>query len=77
MATEKIMEVRGGGHTLSVQEVRTRITAYENQIRQYLDSLEANVEGYKFTVEKQGDGLVIDVAVRATIHPKNKAGISK
>ncbi len=71
------MEIKGGGRNLTLQEVRNRITAYEHQIRQYLDSVEANVENYKFAVEKAGDGLAIDVSVRATVHPKNKSGIPK
>ncbi len=78
MATrEKMVELKGGGEALTAENVRARIAAYRRQITEYLDSIEANVESYKFSVEKSGDGLLIDVAVRASVHPRNRSGISK
>ena len=77
MSTEKVMEVKGGGQRLTLQELRSRIATYRTEMRGYLDSHEATVEMYKFSVEKEGDGYSIDVAVKASIHPKNKTGISK
>ena len=77
MATEKIMEVKGGGQKLTLQELKSRIADYRTEIREYLDSHEASVEMYKFAVEKEGDGYSIEVAVKANIHPKNRSGISK
>jgi len=78
MATaEKIVDVKGGGKSLSTQEIQARLATYRREIREYLNSLEANVESYKFSVEKEGEGVVIDVAIRAAVHPKNRAGISK
>lgn len=44
--------------------------SYESQIKEYLDNLEATVDTYKFSVEKHGDGLSIDMALRAAIHAK-------
>ena len=77
MATEKIVEVKGGGPNLTLQQLRGRITTYETEMREYLASHEASVEMYKFAVEKEGDGYSVEVAVKASIHPKNRAGISK
>jgi hypothetical protein len=77
MATDKIMEAKGGGQNLTLEEVRSRITTYEHQMRGFLDSLEANVDGYKFSVEKQGDAFIIDVAIKATVRAKNRTGIPK
>lgn len=45
--------------------------SYEHQIREYLDKLEATVDTYKFSVEKHGEGLTIDMALRATIQVKS------
>jgi hypothetical protein len=55
---------------VSIDSVRNQITSYEHKIREYLEKLDANVEAYKFSVEKAGDGLVIDISFRATIHSK-------
>jgi hypothetical protein len=75
--TQKIVEIRSGGQSLSARDVRARISAYRSQVHDYLENLDGNVDSYKFAVEKQGDGIVVDVAFRASIHPKNKAGITK
>ncbi|HUK74246.1 MAG TPA: hypothetical protein VLU99_00540, partial [Nitrososphaerales archaeon] len=74
MTTEKIIEVKGGGPNLTLQQVRTRLTTYEKDLRQFLDSYKANVEMYKFSVEKEGDGFNIEVDIKASLHPKSKAG---
>jgi hypothetical protein len=55
---------------LSMDNVRNQISSYEHQIREYLDKLDATVETYKFSVEKQGDGLIMDISLRATLHSK-------
>jgi hypothetical protein len=78
MATEKkIVELKGGGPNLTLQEIRSRLTAYENELKQFLDSHQANVEMYKFSVEKQGDGYSIEVDIKASLHRKSSAGVPK
>jgi hypothetical protein len=77
MPAEKIVEVKGGGQNLSLQQIRSRLATYEGEFRQFLDSHQANVEVYKFTVEKEGDGFSVEVDIKASLHPKNRAGISK
>jgi hypothetical protein len=62
-------EKKEEGH-MSVDEVKHQLMSYEHQIREYLDKLEATVDTYKFSVEKHGEGLTIDMALRATIHVK-------
>jgi hypothetical protein len=54
----------------SLDSVRARVLTYEQEIKQYLDHLNANVEYYKFGVEKHGDGITIEVSVKATVRPK-------
>ncbi len=56
-----------------VESVGERLQEYEHKLRAFLENLEANVEYYKFSVEKHGEGIAIDVAVKATIQPKPKA----
>jgi hypothetical protein len=58
---------------VSLDSVRNQIMSYEQQIKQYLDNLEAKVETYKFSVETTADGLTIDMALKATIHSKKKS----
>ena len=53
-----------------MDNVRNQISSYEHQIREYLDKLDATVDAYKFSVEKHGDGLTIDISLRATIQSK-------
>ena len=77
MPTEKILEVKGGGPNLTLQQIRSRLATYENDLRAFLDSHQANVEIYKFSVEKEGDGFSVEVDIKASLHPKNRAGISK
>jgi len=58
------------GDRVSLDNVRNQISSYEHEIREYLDKLDATVEAYKFSVEKHGDGLTIDMSLKATIHSK-------
>ena len=51
----------------NLDDVKRQLLVYENQIKDYLDNIEAHVEGYKFSIEKQGDALVIDIALKAKI----------
>ena len=60
---------KGEGH-VSMDNVRNQISSYEHQIREYLDKLDATVDTYKFSVEKHGDGLTVDISLRATIQSK-------
>ncbi len=46
-------------------------------MRAFLDSHQANVEMYKFSVEKEGDGFSVEVDIKASLHPKNRSGIPK
>ena len=77
MAPEKIVEVKGGGQNLSLQQIRSRLVTYESELRQFLDTHQANVETYKFSVEKEGDGFSIEIDIKASLHPKNRSGASK
>jgi len=77
MPAEKVVEIKGGGQNLSLQQIRSRISTYESELRQFLDSHQANVETYKFSVEKEGDGFSVEVDIKASLHPRAKAVIAK
>lgn len=76
MASEKV-EVKGGGQTLTLQQIRSRLVSYEKELRQFLDSHQANIETYKFSVEKEGDGFSVEVDIKASLRPKGRSGPSK
>ncbi|MGI0090399.1 MAG: hypothetical protein ACREBS_01695 [Nitrososphaerales archaeon] len=54
----------------SMSNVQQQLMTYGNQIQQLLNTVAANIEDYRFTVEKIEDGLKIDVAFKATIRAK-------
>lgn len=54
-----------------VEDVRKEIHTLGSQIQEYLDHFQAEVENYKFTVEKNGNGLEVEVNLRALIRQKD------
>ncbi len=71
MSATKPQEKAGQEHH-NLENIRERILAYEHELKDYLDHINANVEYYKFSVEKHGDGVTFEVSVKATIRPKPK-----
>lgn len=55
-----------------LEELRDQLAKYHNDIRKFLDGYEAAIETSKFSVEQRGDGLAVEVAVKAVIQPKKK-----
>ncbi|MHB1869125.1 MAG: hypothetical protein ACYCPP_09300 [Nitrososphaerales archaeon] len=78
--TEKVTDMRrNAGENLqessdklneSLESVKEQLLTYGSQIQEYLGKVNANIDGYKFSIEKQGDGLLIDIAFRAMVHPR-------
>jgi hypothetical protein len=56
---------------VSLDTVRHQLMSYERQLKELLDKLEATVDTYKFSVEKQGEGLIVDMALKASVHVKS------
>jgi hypothetical protein len=54
----------------SWNSVQEQIQSFGSQIRDYLNQVQADIETYKFSVEKRESGLAIDVMFRATLKPK-------
>jgi hypothetical protein len=73
--TEKLVAVEGEHETL--EHMRRQFSEYEHHIREYLKTLDATVDAYKFSVEKNGDAFTFDVAIRATVRPKRNTATPK
>lgn len=54
----------------ALENVRRRMLALGNEIHEYLEHVRADVKNYKFTVEKHGEGLEVEVAFKAFVHPQ-------
>jgi hypothetical protein len=62
---------------LNLETARQEMERFGKEIREYLTKVEANVEGYKFSVEKRGEGIEVEVEFKALIHPKARADIPR
>ncbi len=51
----------------SLDEAKQQLAAYGQQIQQYLGKIDAKVETYKFSVEKVENGLIVDIAFKASV----------
>jgi hypothetical protein len=60
-------------HPVTLEDVRHQVLTFGTQIHEYVNKVEANVEDYKFNVQKKGDGLEVEVEFKALIHPKSLA----
>jgi FtsZ-binding cell division protein ZapB len=56
----------------SMSNFQQQLMNYGNQIQQLLNTVSANIEDYRFLVEKTEDGLKIDVSFKASV--KSKGG---
>lgn len=54
----------------ALENARRRMMALGNEIHEYLEHVQADVQNYKFTVEKGSEGLTVDVAFKAFVHQK-------
>ena len=71
MTTISEREPREEGH-FNLETVRKEILQFGRRMEDYLNKVEANVESYKFTVEKRADGAELEVEFKALIRPKTK-----
>lgn len=69
VVTEKPRETTEAPATL--ESVRRQILSFGTQIHEYLTKVEANVEDYKFNVQKKEDGVEVEVEFKAMIRPKH------
>ena len=60
-------------HGLALEEARKEVMAFGEQIHEYfghLNHVQAEIENYKFVVEKHGEGLDVEIQLKAYVHPK-------
>jgi hypothetical protein len=56
--------------TISLEDAKAKLISFGNQIQEYLDSVDANIEKYKFSIEKADGGIAVDVAFKAMVKGK-------
>lgn len=76
MTSDREPETKTGKKRPTMEGV-SQIADYGQQLGDLLDRVGATIEAYKFSVEKKDEAFVIDVAVRASFHPKSKAGATE
>ena len=69
-AGEKKLALPREEHRLTLEDVRKRVLAIGNEVHEYFEHIGADVENYKFTVEKHGEGIEVEVVFKAYVHPK-------
>ena len=57
-------------HPVSLSHVRGQILTYGDELHAFLEHVHADVENYKFIVEKRADGIAVEVNFRALIRTK-------
>jgi len=55
----------------ALKNARKEMVTFGNQIHEYLEHIHADVENYKFTVEKHGEGIEIELNLKAYVHPEH------
>jgi len=55
---------------LALEDVRKQVLAFGNEMHQYFEHVSADIENYKFAVEKHGEGIEVEVSFKAYVHPK-------
>jgi hypothetical protein len=53
-----------------IGDVRAQLSKYGQQLNSYLRQINANVETYKFSVEKSPEGISVVFSLKATIKGK-------
>ena len=55
----------------STNSVKQQLTNYGSQVQEYLEKVDAKIDGFKFSLEKHNEELTFDLSFRATFHPRN------
>ena len=62
---------------VDLEEIRSKLATYHDEIKKYLDGYAATIETSKFAVGKEGEGFSIEVAIKASIQPRKKTARSR
>ena len=52
---------------LPTEDIRAQLMSFGDQIQQYLNKVNAKVEAFNFSVEKEGKGLLVDCQLKALV----------
>lgn len=58
---------------VSVDNVKTQIASYGNQIQDFLTATKIDIQQYRLLVEKNGNGVNVDIAFKATISSERES----
>ncbi len=67
---EKLLEVTKEGIHVSFDSIRREMNSLGNKVEEYLEKVGANIETYKFSVDRRGEEIEVDVQFKAFILPK-------
>ena len=56
----------------SLESVGNQLSTYERQLRRTLHDLDAKIDSYHFSIQKEGEGITVDLAIKTTIKLKHK-----
>ncbi|MHB8567617.1 MAG: hypothetical protein ACYC7D_13445 [Nitrososphaerales archaeon] len=56
----------------SMDNVRSQLTTYGSQIQDFLSGMKADIQQYKFLIEKKENGLAVDIEFKATISSEGR-----
>ena len=66
-ASKPLLKLGPSNVKLPIDEIRTQLLSFGDQIQRYLGDVNAKVETFNFGIEKSGGGLAIDCQVKAVI----------
>jgi hypothetical protein len=67
---KKLVEVTKETFSVSLESIRNEIVSFETRIREYLEKIGAEVEEYKFSVDKRPEGVEVEVRFKAHVRPR-------
>ncbi len=56
----------------TLEGIGSQLSIFERQFRKQLQNLNTKIESYHFSIQKEGEGITVDFALRTTIRMKQK-----
>jgi hypothetical protein len=57
----------------NLEGVGDQISTYARQLKGYLENLDAKIDSYRFSIQKEDNGMTIELNLKTTIKPKRKS----
>ena len=71
--TKVELESDGGSNSDAIESMTTQLGSYGKQLTKQLQNLDAKIDAYHLTVQKEGNGVTIDFGLRTTIQLKQES----